>query len=126
MGLPVEGLSQVDHSNDLKSDLDEVHSVAVPLHPLGIKPAGNAYYASHNVKFATGSFALLPDELLIQILEYLDGVTLQRVASTCKALYGFAQLDELWKILCIESVCPLPAKYSTSRYIISDSCLPSE
>lgn len=77
-------------------------SVTVPSHPLKIKPAGNAYAATKNVKSAAGSFAVLPDELLVQILESLDAGSLRQVGCSCKALYAFARLEDLWKTLCIE------------------------
>ena len=76
--------------------------LAVPSHPLGIKPAGNAYAATDNLKSAAGYFAALPDEILVHILEALDAHSLCELQCTCKALYPFTRLDELWKTLCIE------------------------
>ncbi len=78
---------------------DEEAVVAVPSHPLGVKPAGNAYTASTNIKSHCGSFASLPDELLSHIFESFDADTLMRLGSTCRALYAFATLDELWRAL---------------------------
>lgn len=77
-------------------------STAVPLHPLGVKPAGNAYATNENTKSAAGLFATLPDELLVQILELLDAKTLLRIGCACKAIYAFSRLEDLWKTLCIE------------------------
>ena len=77
-------------------------SVAVPSHPLGIKPSGNAYTANKNLKSAAGRFSLLPDEVLVQILEYLDAKSLREIECTCKALYAFSRLEDIWKTLCIE------------------------
>jgi hypothetical protein len=74
-------------------------ATAVPPHPLDIKPAGNAYTASENIKAHCGSFARLPDELLNHILESFDADTLLRLGSTCRALYAFTRLDELWRAL---------------------------
>ena len=73
--------------------------VAIPQHPLAIKPLGNAYVASHNLKALCGGFKTLPDELIIQILEILDASSLVRLGSTCKALYAFTRADELWRAL---------------------------
>lgn len=78
---------------------DEEVATAVPSHPLGIKPAGNAYTATVNLKSRCGSFAMLPDELLNHILESFDADTLIRLGSTCRALYAFTRLDELWRAL---------------------------
>ncbi|KAH4932944.1 tRNA wybutosine-synthesis-related protein 4 [Parastagonospora nodorum] len=82
---------------------DEEVAIAVPSHPLGIKPAGNAYTASENIKSRCGSFARLPDELLSHILESFDADTLIRLGTTCRALYAFTRLDELWRALFVSS-----------------------
>jgi hypothetical protein len=79
-------------------DEDDANS-AIPQHPLGVKPAGNAYTATQNLKDAAGSFRFLPDEVLVQLLEYLEAQDLIQLGSTCKALYAFTRLEELWKTL---------------------------
>ena len=81
---------------------EESEAVIARPHPLGIKPAGNVFITSKNIKLAAGLFAALPDEVTIHVLEYLDAVGLRRLGSTCKALYAYARLDDLWKTLCIE------------------------
>jgi hypothetical protein len=83
---------------------DEDVAVALPSHPLGVKPAGNAYTASENIKSRCGSFARLPDELLSHILESFEADTLIRLGSTCRALYAFTRLDELWRALFVRYV----------------------
>jgi hypothetical protein len=83
---------------------DEEVAIALPSHPLGIKPAGNAYTASENIKSRCGSFARLPDELLSHILDSFDADTLIRLGSTCRALYAFTRLDELWRALFVRYV----------------------
>lgn len=90
------------HQENLPRCSGGYDSLTVPSHPLKIKPAGNAYTATENIKLAAGSFALLPDELLIQVLEYLGAASLKRLGYACKALYAFSRLDDLWKTLCIE------------------------
>jgi len=72
----------------------------VPCHPLSIKPAGNFYTAENNLSLAAGYFFNLPDEVLVQTFEYLDATSLRRIA-TCKRLYAFSRLDDLWKRLFI-------------------------
>ena len=80
--------------------LDSLESlVAVPQHPLGIRPSGNAYTAAENIKSAAGTFSRLPDELLVQVLEYLDGPCLRGLGASCKALFAFTRLEDLWKNL---------------------------
>ncbi|KAF2750825.1 Clavaminate synthase-like protein [Sporormia fimetaria CBS 119925] len=76
---------------------------AVPTHPLHVKPAGNAYTASENLKTRSGLFASLPDELLSHMLESFDADELVRLGATCKALYAYTRLDELWRALFIRS-----------------------
>ena len=75
---------------------------AVPAHPLGVRPTGNAYTAETHLKSVAGHFALLPDEVLVQVLEQLDATALRTVGNTCKALYAYTRLDDLWKTLCVE------------------------
>ena len=50
---------------------------------------------------AAGLFSVLPDELIIQVLEFLQKVSLLQLGSTCKALYAFCTFDDLWKSLLI-------------------------
>lgn len=79
-----------------------VAATAVPSHPLGIKPAGNAYTARDNIKSRCGLFASLPDELLSHILESFDADVLVRLGRTCRALYAYTRLDELWRALFVK------------------------
>lgn len=83
-------------------DEDVATAIAVPSHPLGIKPAGNAYTASENIKSNCGLFASLPDELLSHVLESFKADVLIRLGSTCRALYAFTRLDELWRALFVK------------------------
>ena len=81
---------------------EESEAVALPAHPLGVRPAGNAYIDNTNIKHAAGRFHSLPDESIIKILEYLDPVPLVRLGSTCKALYAFSRFEELWKVIVVK------------------------
>ena len=78
------------------------HPTAVPTHPLGIRPAGNAYTSEYSVKSSAGLFASLPDELLVSALEYLSATSLLCIGSTCKVLYAFSRFEDLWKSLLLE------------------------
>ena len=80
--------------------------VAVLSHPLKVKPAGNAYGGEANIKRAAGLFSILPDELIIIILEDLGPTSLLQLGSTCKAMYAFSRLEELWKTLFVEYASP--------------------
>lgn len=72
---------------------------AIPGHPLGVKPSGNALLAAENLRDAIGTFGILPDELILILLEFLDGPSLLRIGRTCKAFYAFTRAEDLWKNL---------------------------
>ncbi|KAG9534141.1 putative F-box and JmjC domain protein, partial [Aureobasidium melanogenum] len=92
---------KLDPEADKTANPDQ--SATIWRHPLGIRPSGNAFTATTNLKAAIGSFALLPDELLTQFLECLDAQDLLRLGATCRALHAFTRSEELWKALFIES-----------------------
>lgn len=80
-------------------------SPTAPLHPLRVKPLGNLYESSApNIKIRAGSFAKLPDELLLHFLDWCAAPELLSLGATCKALHAFSSVDELWKTLVIEYV----------------------
>lgn len=95
-------MGQRGDSQELSPDPAGDDSVTVPSHPAGVKPAGNAYNATRNLKSATGILVGLPDELLVQVFEYLDARSLQNIGCTCKAMYAFSRLEDIWKTLCTE------------------------
>ena len=101
MGQDVTGSACVPTCITIFDGDVESSVTVVPLHPLGIKPAGNAYTSSTNIRSTMGIFASLPDELIIQVLEYLDSTSLLQLGATCKAFYAFSRLDDLWKALFI-------------------------
>ncbi|KAI1824516.1 hypothetical protein F4861DRAFT_505971 [Xylaria intraflava] len=86
-------------------DGDELRGVdSIPIHPMGLKPLGNQYFANGpNAKRFTGVVGHLPDEMILHLLEYLDATSLRNLTSTCRFLYAFGQLDDLWKTLFLES-----------------------
>ncbi|KAJ3554017.1 hypothetical protein NPX13_g10732 [Xylaria arbuscula] len=85
-------------------DQDESSIVdSIPIHPMGIKPLGNQYFANvPNARRHIGAVTRLPDEMILHLLEYLDTTSLRKFASTCRFLYAFGQLDDLWKALFLE------------------------
>lgn len=80
----------------------ESDTTFVPLHPLGVKPSGNAFTADSNIRTAIGSFSQIPDELIVLILETLDQETLVNLGTTCKTFYAFSRTEDLWKALFIQ------------------------
>ncbi|KAL8796728.1 MAG: hypothetical protein Q9195_001118 [Heterodermia aff. obscurata] len=81
---------------------DSVEAV-IPCHPLGIKPLGNLYMARRNIKATAGLFYSIPDDLLIQILEFLEPLPLLRLGATCKALWAFSRHEDLWRAQYVKS-----------------------
>ena len=84
------------------ADSKPEESATIWRHPLGIRPSGNAFSASINLKTATGVFSLLPDELVAQFLEYLEASDLLRLGASCRALHAFTRSEDLWKALFVE------------------------
>ncbi|KAK0656739.1 Clavaminate synthase-like protein [Cercophora newfieldiana] len=72
---------------------------SIPPHPLGIKPLGNKYFSSGNDARDSlkGPLRTLPDEMLMQLLEYLDQRSLRILGSTCRFLFANCNYDDLWK-----------------------------
>lgn len=99
---PAVGSGHTFASAGAGADIDrDVH--AIPTHPLGIKPLGNQYLASGpTARQSLGPLAILPDELILHLAEYFDARSLRGLASTCRFLFGFGQLDDLWKSLFLE------------------------
>jgi hypothetical protein len=86
----------------LRVPLDESIATAgdaIPCHPLGVKPSGNGLTAAWDLRIVIGNFTILPDELILISLEYLDSKSLLSIGQTCKALYAFTRSEDLWKTL---------------------------
>lgn len=70
----------------------------IPSHPLGIKPLGNKYFHDgDDAREFLGRLQVLPDELLNQLLEFLDVRSLRLLGYTCRFLFAFCLSDDLWK-----------------------------
>ena len=98
-------LEELSHANGLiesSHDLSDTSGAAVPRHPLGVRPSGNSYAAESDDRHAIGLFSILPDELILQLLDYFCADSLLRFGATCKALYAFSRTEDLWKALFIE------------------------
>lgn len=68
-------------------------------HPLGVKPSGNALTSDKNLQSAMGSFASLPDTLVLSVLEYMDQDCLVTLGSACRGLFAYSVYDQLWRDL---------------------------
>ena len=79
----------------------EETNMSIPRHPLDIKPLGNAYMSSEDIRTASGFFYTLPEEMLVYLLEQMEAPALVALGATCKAMYAFTRADELWRALYI-------------------------
>lgn len=102
-------MSQFRGNGELVTQEVDAPETAIPIHPLGIKPSGNAYMAFSNARDTVGPFQILPDEIIAILLEYFQPSLLLKLGATCKFFYAFSRSEELWKALFIEYVllyCP--------------------
>lgn len=95
----IQGIRQPNEDQDINHDL-------VRRHPLGVRPAGNVFAATVNAKAFAGLFAMLPEELLSQLFDFLHASDLLHLGGTCRALHAHTRNDELWRALFIEYDCP--------------------
>lgn len=76
---------------------------SIPPHPLGIKPLGNKYFADgDDARKSIGALQSLPDEMLMQLFEYLDAPSTRLLGSTCKFLFACCMADDVWKSVFLE------------------------
>ena len=91
-------ISEAQEQASQTEEHEEVgHETIISHHPMGIKPLGNEFEAGCNIRRNMNLLATLPDELLLQILESLGPRSLLRLSASCKALYGFARFEDLWR-----------------------------
>jgi hypothetical protein len=78
---------------------------SIPTHPLGLKPLGNKYFFSGDDARDSlkGALKILPDQVLMQLLEFLDHRTLRLLGYTCRFLFASCISDDLWKAIFLES-----------------------
>ena len=84
--------------------VDEANGTpTIPPHPLGIKPLGNKYlWDGPDARKCLGVLQVLPDEVIMQILEVLDPKTLRLLGYTCRFLFACCMSDDLWKAALLE------------------------
>ncbi|KAE9974612.1 hypothetical protein Vi05172_g796 [Venturia inaequalis] len=87
----------------LPPEEESIPADAIPPHPLGLKPGGNAYTSPTNSKSKMGYFRCLPDEMLMGVLEILEAGDLMRLGGSCRQFYAFARAEELWRALFVAS-----------------------
>jgi hypothetical protein len=97
-------LEEDDHgSQPLSHHDDSSLGSSVPPHPLGIKPLGNKYFSSGaDARRLIGVLQALPDEMLMQLLEYVDERSLRLLGYTCKFLFACCTADDVWKTIFLQ------------------------
>lgn len=95
-GRPAKRVKSVGETSINQDHVTDPASVGIR-HPLGVRPAGNAYLSSSNLKSAAGLFALWPDELIAAFLEGRSVRELLALGGTCKALHAFTRNEEIWR-----------------------------
>lgn len=69
---------------------------AIPWHPLGVKPLGNRYLCTgSDARASVGTWAVLPDEMLMAVLEHFGKLELVSLGLTCRFFYAFCHPEEL-------------------------------
>ncbi|KAK9241438.1 hypothetical protein V1525DRAFT_317281, partial [Lipomyces kononenkoae] len=93
-------------------------------HPLGIKPFGNLILSDNEKPCASsvqirekflGYFALLPDELILSVLQKLRATELRRLGYSSRIFSAFASQDDLWKLLFVSRAKSPQRWYGTWR-----------
>jgi Cupin-like domain len=78
------------------------HQPQFQAHPLGVRPSGNALIGSLRARDNLGTFGILPDELILGLLEWLEHVELLELGRTCRAFFAFTSNDDAWKVLLLQ------------------------
>lgn len=82
-------------------------------HPLNVKPQGNAFLSLEETdemknvprEKQMGHFSAFPDELLMEILGYIDDVeSMKNLSHTSRVMYAYLYDEELWRKLYISKI----------------------
>ena len=76
-------------------------------HPYGVKPPGNAYFASVEHKQVRrrglGRIGVFSDEMLLDMLAHLDHQSVCQLAQTSRAMYVYCHASDIWRDLTLYS-----------------------
>ncbi|QLQ82535.1 hypothetical protein HG537_0H02970 [Torulaspora globosa] len=97
----------IDHKRRQKSPNYRINQHAIaPIHPLGVKPSGNALLfsnrevAENSRKRLLGNLVKLPEHLLVEILSYIAQPNdLKNLGHSSRILYAYCYNDEYWRNL---------------------------
>ncbi|XP_058738940.1 arginine-specific demethylase JMJ22 [Vicia villosa] len=91
-----------------EEDAEEGFSIksSAPSHTHGVQPLGNLYFNPGSINSrdtGLGNLHTLTDELVLDILAFLDGTSLGVLASVSKSFYVFSNHEPLWRNLVLEN-----------------------
>ncbi|CAM9932330.1 unnamed protein product [Discosporangium mesarthrocarpum] len=86
-------------------------------HPYGVEPMGNIFLkgATNCRPQGLGTLHAFSDQFMLGLMECLGVLDLCRVASSSRALYVFAHVDEVWKALVIKEMSRRPGESLKTR-----------
>lgn len=92
-----------------EDDTEEGFSIktSAPSHTHGVQPLGNLYLNPGSINSrdtGLGNLHTLTDELVLEILGFLDGTNLGVLASVSKSFYVFTNHEPLWRNLVLENL----------------------
>lgn len=92
-----------------EEDTEEGFSIksSAPSHTHGVQPLGNLYFNPGSINSrdtGLGNLHTLADELVLDILGFLDGTSLGVLASVSKSFYVFTNHEPLWRNLVLENL----------------------
>ncbi|XP_061372157.1 arginine-specific demethylase JMJ22 [Gastrolobium bilobum] len=80
---------------------------SAPSHNHGVQPLGNLYLNPGSINSrdtGLGNLHILTDELVLEILGFLDGTSLGVLATASKSFYVFTNHEPLWKNLVLDNL----------------------
>mmetsp|Transcript_45759 Transcript_45759/g.118263 ORF Transcript_45759/g.118263 Transcript_45759/m.118263 type:complete len:485 (-) Transcript_45759:125-1579(-) len=93
-------------ASDAVASFDSTLQLTRGSHPRGITPLGNLWLSDEKRKqfvvdrmLSLGRFAYFPDELLGEVLSYLDAAELATLCCTSKYFYIFGTQEDFWRPL---------------------------
>ncbi|KAJ6778572.1 ARGININE DEMETHYLASE AND LYSYL-HYDROXYLASE JMJD [Salix koriyanagi] len=80
---------------------------SAPSNTYGVQPLGNLYFSSGSINSRNtglGNLQILTDELVLDILGFLDGTQLGVLATVSKSFYVFTNHEPLWRNLVLDKL----------------------
>lgn len=102
-------LSPQHQQQPQEEDTEEGFSLraSAPSHKYGVQPLGNLYFSPSSFNSRNsglGALQILTDELVLEILGFLDGAHLGVLATVSKSFYVFTNHEPLWRNLVLDNL----------------------